>query len=343
MTDDGMTHRVVGRRGFLTGAAASAAAGLGGRSVLGSASTLVAACTRAPSARPQEGRVAVPGGNVIWRRFGDGPKTPLLLIHGGPGFPSDYLEPFAVLGDERAVYVWDQLGCGRSDRPSGSSVWTVARFVEELSAVRAAVAAGPVHVLGHSWGTMLAMEWFITTRPANVVSLIFAGECLSVPRYIEDANALIATLTPESQAAIAEAERTGNYQAPEYQQAYMADWAPRYLVRNATPENSEFLARALAGVGEEAYASMWGPSEFKCTGVVKNFDRTADLPSLRLPVLFHSGEFDECRPETAKQHAALTPGAESVVIPNAAHLTMIDAPGPSNDAVRAFLARVDRH
>ena len=293
MTNDGMIGRAGGRRGFLAGAAVSAAAGLAVRSVLGSAAALVAACARAPTPRPREGRVAVPGGNVVSRRFGDGPKTPLLLIHGGPGFPSHYLEPLAVLGDERPVYVWDQLGCGRSDRASGGSVWTVARFVEELSAVRAAVAPGPVHVLGHSWGTMLAMEWFLTTRPDNVMSLIFAGECLSVPRYIEDANALIATLTPESQAAIAEAERTGNYQAPEYQQAYMADWVPRYLVRNATPDNNEFLARALAAVGEEAYASMWGPSEFKCTGVVKNFDRTADLPSLRLPVLFHSGEFDE--------------------------------------------------
>ena len=341
MTDDGITARA-GRRGFLAGAAASAVAGLAGRSVLGSA-ILGAACTRAPTSRPADGRVAVPGGNVTWRRFGDGPKTPLLLIHGGPGFPSDYLEPFAVLGNERPVYVWDQLGCGRSDRPSGSAHWTLARFVEELSAVRAAVAPGPLHVLGHSWGTMLAMEWFMTTRPAKVVSLIFAGECLSVPRYIEDANALIATLTPESQAAIAEAERTGNYEAPAYQQAYMADWVPRYLVRNPTPETSEFLARTLAGVGEAPYASMWGPSEFKCTGALKHFDRTADLKSLRLPVLFHSGEFDECRPETAKEHAALTPGAEFVMIPNAAHLTMIDAPGPSSDAVRAFLARVEGH
>jgi proline iminopeptidase len=45
---------------------------------------------------------------------------------------------------------------------------------------------------------------------------------------------------------------------------------------------------------------MWGPSEFTCIGTLQTFDRTKDLASLRMPVLFHSGEFDECRPDTAK-------------------------------------------
>ena len=310
--------------------------------ILGSAMFAVSACAKqaAPS-QVGEGRITVPGGSVVWRRLGDGPKTPLILIHGGPGFPSDYLEPLRALGDERPVYVWDQLGCGRSDRPSSPALWTVERFVQEFDAVRAEVAPGPVHVLGHSWGSMLAMEWLVTRQPKGVVSVVFAGECLSVPRYIEDANALIKTLTPESQAAIAEAERTGNYSTPGYEAAFQGDWAPRYLARNPAPETNDFLTRAIAGAGAAPYAYMWGPSEFKCTGVLKTFDRTKDLPSLRLPVLFHSGEFDECRPETARAHAAMTPGAEFVVIPGAAHLTMIDAPQASNDAVRGFLARVE--
>jgi proline iminopeptidase len=278
---------------------------------------------------------------VTWRRFGDGPKTPLLLIHGGPGFPSDYLEPLASLGDERPVYVWDQLGCGRSDRPAGTALWTLDRFVREFDAVRTTLVPGRVHLLGHSWGSMLAMEWLVTKRPANIASVTFAGECLSVPRYVKDADALIKTLTRESQAAIAEADRTGNYDSPAYQAAFTLDWIPRYLTRTATPDNNEFLRRAFAGMGAEPYARMWGPSEFKCTGVLKTFDRTKDLASLRLPVLFHSGEFDECRPETAREHAAMTPGAEFKVIAGAAHLTMLDAPAASVDAVRKFLSRVE--
>jgi proline iminopeptidase len=308
--------------------------------ILSSVTAALSACAKPAPPKAGEGRISVLGGNVVWRRFGDGSKTPLILIHGGPGFPSDYLEPLGALGDERPVYVWDQLGCGRSDRPSDKALWRVERFVQEFDAVRTALAPGPVHVLGHSWGSMLAMEWLATKKPNSVVSVTFAGECLSVPRYIEDANALIKTLTPESQAAIAEADRTSNYDTPAYQAAFNTDWVPRYLTRTATPDN-DFLKRTLAGNGAETYAFMWGPSEFKCTGVLKTFDRAKDLPSLRLPVLFHSGEFDECRPETAREHAAMTPGAKCVVIPGAAHLTMLDAPKAATDAIRGFLNGVE--
>ena len=41
-----------------------------------------------------DGRIAVPGDNVFWRRFGNGSRIPLLVIHGGPGLTSGYLEPF---------------------------------------------------------------------------------------------------------------------------------------------------------------------------------------------------------------------------------------------------------
>ena len=146
--------------------------------ILGPAMVALAACAKPAVSKASEGRISVRGGNVVWRRFGDGPKTPRILIHGGPGFPSDYLEPLGGLGDERSVYVWDQLGCGRSERPSDKGLWTVERFVQEFDAVRTAVAPGPVHILGHSWGSMLAMEWLVTRQPKNVASVIFAGECL---------------------------------------------------------------------------------------------------------------------------------------------------------------------
>jgi proline iminopeptidase len=308
--------------------------------ILGSSMAVLTAYAEPIQQKAREGRIAVPGGNVVWRRFGDGPKTPLILIHGGPGFPSDYLQPFSLLGDERPVFVWDQLGCGRSDRPSDQALWSVERFVQEFDILRRELAPGPVHVLGHSWGSMLAMEWLMTTRPKDVKSVVFAGECLSVPRYIEDARELIKTLSPESQAAIAEAERTGKYDTRAYQMA-SSDWAPRYLVRRASPDTNEFLKRSLETMGTESYTHMWGPSEFQCTGVLKTFDRTKDLASLRLPVLFLNGEFDECRPETARAHAAMTPGAALTVIPGAAHLTMLDAPAASSDAVRKFIGRVE--
>ena len=69
----------------------------------------------------ESGYIDVPGGRVWFRSVGDGHGIPLLCLHGGPGFPHDYLEELEGLGDRRRVLFYDQLGCGRSDRPDGSA------------------------------------------------------------------------------------------------------------------------------------------------------------------------------------------------------------------------------
>ena len=86
-----------------------------------------------PRLEPREGHVAVPGGRVWFKVVGTGPGTPLLVLHGGPGAPSHYLDRLGRLGDERPVVFYDQLGCGRSDRPSDPNLWRVERFVAQLA------------------------------------------------------------------------------------------------------------------------------------------------------------------------------------------------------------------
>lgn len=89
--------------------------------------------------KPGQGHIDVPGGKVWYRIVGSGTATPLLLLHGGPGAPSFYLNPLARLADERPVIFYDQLGCGRSAGPPDSTLWRTERFVEELAAIRKAV------------------------------------------------------------------------------------------------------------------------------------------------------------------------------------------------------------
>lgn len=290
-----------------------------------------------------DGEIAVPGGNVFWRRFGNGSGIPLLVIHGGPGLTSGYLESFTALSDARPVFMWDQLDCGRSDCPKNPDLWTLERFVEELDLVRAALTPGPVHILGHSWGTTLAMEWIVTRRPAGIASVTFASPCLSTPRWIEDARALVAQLSPDAQAAIAEAERTGNFQTPGYQAAAWGEWIRAHIVRQLPPESIESLIGSLVAQNAnlEMLEYMWGPSDFTVTGSLRSFDRTSDLGTLTMPVLFQCGEFDEARPDTVREQAGLTPNAAIAIIAGAGHLTMIDAPEPANGAIRNFLARVE--
>lgn len=291
-----------------------------------------------------DGRIAVPGGHVFWRRFGGGSGIPLLVIHGGPGLTSGYLEPFTALSDARPVFMWDQLDCGRSDCPNNRDLWTLERFVEELDLVRAALTPGPVHILGHSWGTTLAMEWMVTRRPARIASVIFASPCLSTPRWITDTRALVARLSPDAQAAIAEAERTGNFDTPGYRAAAWDEWVRAHIVRHLRPEDSiePLLAQLVEqNANLEMLEYMWGPSDFTVTGPLRSFDRTSDLGALTMPVLFHCGEFDEALPETVREQASLTPNAALAIIAGAGHLTMIDAPDLANGAIRDFLIAVE--
>ena len=73
-------------------------------------------------------------------------------------------------------------------------------------------------------------------------------------------------------------------------------------------------------MGTAQYQYMWGPSEFTATGVLKNFDATAKLSLLKMPVLLTCGEFDEATPAATADYAALLPDSRYIVYRNASHL-----------------------
>jgi len=81
----------------------------------------------------QEGFIPVAGEYRVWYRIAGGgaerENIPLLALHGGPGVPHDYIENLADLAsDTRRVILYDQLGCGRSDKPDDTSLWRVDRL-----------------------------------------------------------------------------------------------------------------------------------------------------------------------------------------------------------------------
>jgi proline-specific peptidase len=127
--------------------------------------------------------VEVPGGRVWAEVTGNGPGIPLLLLHGGPGIPSYYLDSLRDLGAERPVILYDQLGCGRSEHPSSSEQYHAERFVQEVGDVRSALGLDRVHVLGQSWGGMLAVMYALTA-PRGLVSLVLASPVIDTQRWV---------------------------------------------------------------------------------------------------------------------------------------------------------------
>ncbi len=286
---------------------------------------------------PQCGFVPVEGGRAWYEIHGTGDRTPLLVLHGGPGIPHDYLANLALLGDERPVVFYDQLGCGKSDRPDDPGLWTRERFARELAAVREALGLDEVVLFGHSWGTILAVDYLsglAGERPGGVRGAILAGPALSIPRWMADSRRLLLTLPPETSQTILEGERTGQTDTDAFKAATQTYYQRFVCLSDPWPPE---LEHAFGGMGAQVYMTMNGPTEFTITGPLKDVDVTGKLSALDLPLLFVCGEHDEATPESTRAYAALAPRAQVTVIPGAAHVANYDQPEAYMGALRDWL------
>lgn len=291
--------------------------------------------------QPGEGFVQVQGGRIWYQVVGKGKGTPLLLIHGGPGSNSCRTIPgYSMLSDERPVIFYDQLGSGRSDRPTDTILWRTDRFAEEVVALRKALGLKKIHILGHSWGGTVLAEYMLTKNPKGVRSVIFAGPLLSTPKWIEDANTLLLQLPQQLQDTIQTYERRRDYTAPSYISATDSFYARFLSVKNAY-SFSPIECKGVPDFNEQVYNYMWAPTEFKATGTLINYDRSQDLWKITEPVIFISGEFDEARPETMYHFQKLVPGSAVEIIKDAGHMTILDQPETYTKAIRKFLNGVE--
>ncbi|NCC74210.1 MAG: alpha/beta fold hydrolase, partial [Sphingobacteriia bacterium] len=193
-----------------------------------------------------------------------------------------------------------------------------------------------VHLLGQSWGTMLAMEYIIRKSPGGIISLTLAAPYLSTARWVADQQYLVSQLPQQVQDTIARYEASGDYAAPGYQEAMMIFYSKHVCRLDPWPE---CLNNAMAGMGLGVYNYMWGPSEFTMTGTLMDADVTGHLNELNLPVLYTCGEYDEATPATTEYYKTLTPGAQIHVFDNASHSHHLEATDDFNQLLRGFLTQ----
>jgi proline-specific peptidase len=287
----------------------------------------------------REGRIPVPGGSVWYRRLGPDRGVPLLALHGGPGCGHDYLESLEALADERPVIFFDQLGCGRSDKPDDPSLWRMDRFVEELVAVRAQLDLQRVHLFGQSWGGWLAIEYMVR-RPSGIASLTLASTASSVPQVIQETARLKATLPAEVLEVLHRHEADGDYHHPEYEAAMM-EFYRRFVCRlDPWPDP---LMRTLQNMTEHPipYETMQGPNEFTFTGNLRNWDRTDQLAEIAVPTLVTCGRHDELGPPCAERLHRGIAGSELRVFERSAHCAHLEEAADYLRVLRDFLGRAD--
>jgi proline iminopeptidase len=303
--------------------------------ITGAAASVATPALAARSDGASEGFAQVPAGRVWWMRVGTGSGTPLLLLHGGPGAAHYYLLPLGALADERSVIFYDQLGCGKSDSPQDTSIYTIQRSVDEVDAVRRALGLQELILYGHSWGSMLAIEYLCQGRGSGVRKLVLAGALASVPQFVAGTRRLLAQMPNHAGERILALDAAGRSDTPEYQALVKAFYDLYVCRRKPLPRE---VQETYAMLGKSiAYRVMNGPNELTVTGAIRDWDRRSDLSRIQLPTYITTGEFDEVTLDCHQTIQRAIKGSKLQIFAGCSHLTMNEKPYEYVSAVRRFL------
>lgn len=288
--------------------------------------------------QPRQGYFNMPDGKIWYEIYDSGNKTPLLLIHGGPGGHSCRMSSIKQLSDDRPIILYDQLGSGRSEMTTDTTLWQLHHFVKDLDRLKDSLKINDVHLLGHSWGCAIAIDYYLTQNPDIVKSLILSGAFLSSKLWLDDAEYLISQLPDSIQQILKLHQINRTTDSEEYLSATKY-FDNKYLIR--TQPWPRFPECDSLFFNETIYNYMWGPTEFYATGNLINYDVLNRLAEIDIPVLLIVGEFDEARPETIENIKHLFPNARLEVINDAAHVSYIDKPDVFNTIVKDFLKSIE--
>ena len=238
-------------------------------------------------------------GHGLCKRFH--PRPALLLLHGGPGSTHNYFEVLDCLAEEtgRAIVSYDQLGCGKSYVEGHPELWCAKTWVDELEGLIDALGLRRIHLLGQSWGGMLAITYLAEHGLEGVSSVILSSTLSDSQLWGEEQHRMARQLPSTEWEALMQAEETGDFSSPAYQQAldhYMLLHCADLHYDESAPE---CLWRAKVS-GTESYVTAWGPNELTPMGTLAQWSYTDRLHELDLPALVISGTDDLCTPLIAK-------------------------------------------
>src|SRR4051812_7032619 len=284
--------------------------------------------------RAREGYVDFRGRGTWYRFVGDlnSAVTPLLALHGGPGSTHNYFAPLEGLARERPVVLYDQIGCGKSDRPQDIE-WSVDVFREELAALRDQLGLERIHLLGTSWGGMLAQE-HVLFGAEGIVSLTLSSTLANLALWNEEQLKLRNALPPEVVAVLDRHEQAGTYDDPEYAQA-LEPYFDRHFYRGPQPR-AELVAMD-AGRAPDVYRAMQGPNEWTTTGALKGWDTRDRLHEIDAPTLVLRGRYDMCTEPIATELVSGINGAREVVFENSSHTPVLEETDRYLEVVGAFM------
>lgn len=268
-------------------------------------------------------------------------KKTLVILHGGPGNPHNYLLPYAELAERcgRQVVFYDQLGCGKSAISHQSDdFYTYDLWIEEFYALREALDLQDIHLFGNSWGGMLGMLCMIK-NDTGVRSFVINSSPVRIATWLSEAKRLISYLPDTMRTALQKAEESNDYETPAAKAA-CDEYYKRHVVGLYKKDYPNYLKDSFSGAGE-SYRIMQGASEFVVTGKMRDWDLREEVKKIRIPCMALSGTDDEGTPLVIKEGVDLIPGCTWKLIQGAPHISHITHPQTCLKAVEDFISRFE--
>lgn len=231
----------------------------------------------------------------------------------------DYILPLADLSEYGYdVFFYDQLGCGRSELPRNIALFTVERAVEEVEGFRRTMSLGRIHLMGSSYGGLLAMAYALKYQ-RYLKSLTTIGGYADVPLTLKEMERMKSQLPRSVLRVMKNYEERGEYENPRYLKAVLAFYRRHFCRLQQWPEE---LNHSLEYISKPVYNTMNGPNEFTIIGNTRYWDITAKLEKIEVPTLVTSGRYDEVSPKVARSIHNGIKDSKLVIFQKSSHLPM---------------------
>jgi proline iminopeptidase len=280
-----------------------------------------------------------------------GSGKPLVIVHGGPGASHDYFLPYLLplAKNHRLIFI-DERGSGRSQKLDDVSAYTVEAMVEDVEAVRTALGLGPIDLLGHSYGGVVAQAYALKYQN-HLRSLILCSTFHSTKKMNEVFRIMKEKMPQELRKRIDRMEAEGlyghgkEYEKGRYTEEYMnAAWGEGYFpyLYRARPDPN-YSPTDNGNMSWDLYRAMWGSTgEFVIDGNLASVEYADRLNTIRVPTLITVGDNDECDPSLSREMQGLIGGSKLVVLPSSGHMTFVDQPKLFLEAVGGFLGNLGK-
>lgn len=267
-------------------------------------------------------------------------KIPLILLHGGPGSTHNYFEILDSLAEDRMLIMYDQLGCGNSYVDNREDLWMADTWLEELEALLHHLQLSEVHLLGQSWGGMLAQLYCLKKKNKGIRSLILSSTLASASLWSSQQHERIALMPVEEKEAIYRAERSFDFSSEEYLRAnnhFMEMYCAGEIDENA----AECLRRECKK-GTASYLAAWGPNEYTPTGSLRNYEIQHRLAEIEVPTLIISGTKDLSSPLISKEIFDGIKNSRWELFEGARHMCFVEQTEKYIALVKSFLEEVEK-